>query len=168
MAAPTYAQVAQGPPRQALPRSAEEIRRREAITRDKRAAEAPQAAGASRAVPRAQAPSPAMSDLQAGQAVPRPAIDSPVLDTEMVEEDRLAWQQLATGPHLRQSPDEDHPMLGDTDDVTGDDWESLDAEDFLMGEADPNHPVPTSGLGSPQQVETTFVNRQTDISAAHR
>ena len=70
MAAPTYAQVAQGPPRQALPRSAEEIRRWQEITRDKRAAVAPQAAGASRAAPRAQAPSPATSDLQAGQAVP--------------------------------------------------------------------------------------------------
>ena len=33
MAAPTYAQVAQGPPSQALPRSAEETRRRQEITR---------------------------------------------------------------------------------------------------------------------------------------
>ena len=67
-----------------------------------------------------------------------PTTDSPVLDTEMVEEDRLAWQKLATGPHMRRAPDGDHPMLGDNDDVTGDDWEALDAEDFLMGEADPN------------------------------
>ena len=49
-----------------------------------------------------------------------PTTDSPVLDMEMVEEDRLAWQQLATGPQLRRTPDEDHPMLGEID-VTGDD-----------------------------------------------
>ena len=122
MAAPTYAQVAQGPPSQALSRSTEETHRRQEITRSKRAAEAPQAVGASRTAPRAQAPSSAMSGLQAGQAVPGtlhlsadlrryvsrlvqqymskrigtlvnagPATDSPVLDTEMVEEDRLAW-----------------------------------------------------------------------------
>ena len=59
-------------------------------------------------------------------------------------------------------------MLGDNDDVTGDDWECLDAEDFLMGEADPNHPVPTDRLGPSQQVETTSVNRQTDASATQR
>ena len=143
MVTPTYAQVAQGPPRQALPRSAEETRRRQEITHGKRAAEAPQAAGASRVAPRAHAPSSAMGDLQAGQTVPgtsplsadlrryvsrlvqqymakrigtlvnaRPATDSPVLDMEMVEEDRLAWQQLATGPHLRRAPDEDQPNAG--------------------------------------------------------
>ena len=56
-----------------------------------------------------------------------------------MEEDRLAWQQVATG--MRRSPDEDHPMLGGRGDDMGDDWESLDAEDLLMGEADPNNPA---------------------------
>ena len=37
-----------------------------------------------------------------------------------------------------------------------------------MGEADPNHPVPTGRLGPPQQVEIASVNRQTDTSAAQR
>ena len=64
----------------------------------------------------------------------------------MLEEDRLAWQQLATGARLRESPDEDHPMLGEID-TTGDDWESLDAEDFPMEEAEQT---------------TESVNRQTD------
>ena len=53
----------------------------------------------------------------------------------MLEEDRLAWQQLATDARLREPPDEDHPMLGEID-TTGDDWESLDQEDFLMEEAE--------------------------------
>ena len=53
----------------------------------------------------------------------------------MLEEDRLAWQQLATGAQLRESPDEDHPMLGEID-TTSDDWESLDAEDFPVEEAE--------------------------------
>ena len=53
----------------------------------------------------------------------------------MLEEDRLAWQQLATGAQLRESPDEDHPMLDEID-TTGDDWESLDPEDFPMEEAE--------------------------------
>ena len=104
-----------------------------------------------------------------------PTTDSPVLDTEMVEEDRLAWQQLATGPHLRRSPDGDHPMLGDNDDVTGDDWESLDAEDFLMGEADPKQNLPTDRQVPQtqpkqlvQQPETASVNRQTGPSATQR
>ena len=70
-----------------------------------------------------------------------PTTDSPVLDTKMMEEDRLAWQQLATG--MRRTPDGDHPMLGGNDDVTGDDWESLDAKDFLMEEADPKQALPT-------------------------
>ena len=65
-----------------------------------------------------------------------PTTDSPILDTDMLKEDRLAWQQLATGAQLRKSPDEDHPMLGDID-TTGNDWESLDAEDFPMEEAEP-------------------------------
>ena len=104
-------------------------------------------------------------------ATDEPATDSPVLDTDMLEEDRLAWQQLATG--MRRTPDGDHPMLGDNDDVTGDDWESLDAEDFLMGEADPNHPMPTDRQAPPQQPrqlvqqpKTTSVNRSTDPSVA--
>ena len=70
-----------------------------------------------------------------------PTTDSPVLDTDMLEEDQLAWQQLAAGMH--RTPDGDHPMLGDNDDVTSDDWESLDAEDFLMAEADPKQTLPT-------------------------
>ena len=174
MAPLTYAQVAQVPPRQALPCSVEETRHRQEITHGKRAAEAPQVAGAPRAAPRAQAPPSSVSDLQAGLDVPGtshlsadlhwyvsrwvqqymdkqtgtlvnagPTTDSPVLDMEMVEEDRLAWQQLATRAHLRRSPDGDHPMLGDNDDVTGDDWESLDAEDFLMGESHLKQNLPT-------------------------
>ena len=150
MAAPTYAQVAQGPPRQALLHSAEEIQHRQEITHDKRAAETPQAAGSSQAAPRAQAAPMSMRDLQtvpetAGMshlpddlhryvsllvrqyvdkrtgpmATDEPTTNSPVLDTDMLEEDRLAWQQLAMG--MRRTPDGDHPMLGDNDDVTGDD-----------------------------------------------
>ena len=66
-------------------------------------------------------------------------------------------------------------MLGDNDDVTGDDWASLDAEDFLMGEADPKQNLPTDRQVPPQQPrqlvqqpETASVNRQTDPSAAQR
>ena len=55
----------------------------------------------------------------------------------MVEEDRLAWQQLAMGAQLRRTPDGDRPMLDGNDDVTGDDWESLDAEDFPMEDVEP-------------------------------
>ena len=52
-------------------------------------------------------------------------------------------------------------MLGGNDDVTGDDWESLDAEDFLMGEANPNHPVPTDRQVSSQQPEIALsIDRQ--------
>ena len=51
-----------------------------------------------------------------------PTIDSPVLDTDVVEEDCLAWQQLATGAQLQRTLDGDYPMLGDNDDVTGDNW----------------------------------------------
>ena len=91
--------------------------------RDKWAVEAPQAAGAPCAAPRAQAPPITMSGLQPSPEVAGtshlsndlrtylsllvqqyvdkrpgqldtagPTTDSPVLDTEMVEEDRLAWQ----------------------------------------------------------------------------
>ena len=66
----------------------------------------------------------------------------------MVEEDRLAWQQLDTRPQLRRTPDEDQPMLGEID-FTGDDWESLDAEDFLMEEAEPKQNLPTDGQVQP-------------------
>ena len=64
-----------------------------------------------------------------------PTIESLALDTEMLEEDRLEWQQLATSAQLRESPEEDHPMLGEID-TTGDNWESLDAEDFPMEEVE--------------------------------
>ena len=72
-----------------------------------------------------------------------PTTDSLVLDTDMVEEDRLAWQQLATGAQLRRTPNGDHPMLGDNDDVTGDDWESLDAKDFPMEDVEPKQNLST-------------------------
>ena len=71
-----------------------------------------------------------------------PTTNSPILDTDMLEEDRLAWQQLATGAQLQKTPDEDHPMLGDID-TTGDDLESLDAEDFPMMEAEPKQDLST-------------------------
>ena len=70
MAPPTYAQMAQVPPRQALPCSAEEVRRRQEITCNKRATDVPQAADAPRVAPRAQAPSITMNDLQPGPEVP--------------------------------------------------------------------------------------------------
>ena len=47
---------------------------------------------------------------------------------------------------MRQSPDEDHPMLGGRGDDMGDDWDSLEVEDFLMGEADPDNPVAMASL----------------------
>ena len=53
MVAPTYSQVAQGPPRQALLHGAEETRRWQEIMHGKRAAEAPPAAGAPHATSRA-------------------------------------------------------------------------------------------------------------------
>ena len=52
-------------------------------------------------------------------------------------------------------------MLGGRDDVVGDDWESLDAEDFLMGEVDPNNPV---AMASTRQV----VSQQPDYPSANR
>ena len=78
-----------------------------------------------------------------------PTTNNPILYTDMLKEDRLAWQQLAAG--MRRTLDGDHPMLGDNDDVTGDDWESLDAEDFLMAEADPKQTLPTDRQVPPQQ-----------------
>ena len=109
-----------------------------------------------------------MEKRPASRDVSRPATDSPVLDVDMMEEDRLAWQQIAAG--MRKSPDGDHPMLGDQDDVTGDDWESLDNEDFLMGEADPDHPVDTAAQRQVlmQQPDLTSANRQADAPAAQR
>ena len=102
-----------------------------------------------------------------------PTTNSLVLDIDMLEEDQLAWQQLATG--MRRTPDGDHPMLGADDVVTSDEWESLDAEDFLMAEADPNQTLPTDRQVPPQQPrqlvqqpKTASVNRQTDPSAAQR
>ena len=97
---------------------------------------------------------------------PGQATGSPVLDDAAIEEDRLAWQQIATD--MRRSPDEDHPMLGGKDDVAGDDWESLDAEDFLMGEADPNNPVDIASTRQvvSQQPDYASVNRQADAPAA--
>ena len=66
-------------------------------------------------------------------------------------------------------------MLGGNDDVTGDDLESLDAEDFLMEEADPKQNLPTDRqVPQPQprplvqQPETASVNKSTDPSAAQR
>ena len=88
-----------------------------------------------------------------------PATDSPVLDDKAMEEDRLVWQQVATG--MRRSLDEDHPILGGRGDDMGDDWESLDAEDLLMGEADPNNPadMATTRQVVSQQPNFAFVNR---------
>ena len=77
-----------------------------------------------------------------------PTTDSPVLDNDVLEEDWLAWQQLAAG--MRRTPNGGHPMLGADDDVTGDDWESLDVEDFLMAEADPKQTLPTDRKVPPQ------------------
>ena len=95
-----------------------------------------------------------------------PATDNPVLDDAAMEEDRLAWQQIAT--EMRRSPDKDHPMLGGRDDVAGDDWESLDAEDFLMGKADPNNPVDIVSTRQvvSQQPDYASVNKQADAPAA--
>ena len=95
-----------------------------------------------------------------------PATDSPILDDAAMEEDRLAWQQIAM--EMRRSLDEDHPMLGGRDDVAGDDWESLDAEDFLMGEADPNNPVDIASTRQvvSQQPDYASVNRQAEAPAA--
>ena len=65
-------------------------------------------------------------------------------------------------------------MLGDID-TTGDDWESLDAEDFPMEEAEPKQDLsidrqiqqPEQGQ-SIQQPQTKSVNRQTDPPAVQR
>ena len=171
--APQQAAVHQAAPRQVVLCSAEEMRHRQEITQGKQAADVPQAAGALRVAPRAQAPPILMSDLQTGPEIvgmsrlsddlyryvsllvrqyvdkrPGPTTGSPVLDTDMLEEDRLVWQQLAAG--MRRTPDGDHPMLGGNDDVTGDDWESLDAEDFPMEEANPKQTLPIDRQVPPQ------------------
>ena len=199
MAAPTYAQVAQMPPRRSIAQSVEDVRRRQEITHDKRVADAPRAADAPRVAPRAQGPSTPSSDLQSGPKIPSTSnlsdnlrrdvsllvrqyvdklpgdfresdltTDSPVLDTEMLEEDRLAWQQLATGARLRESLHEDHPMLSEID-TTGDDWESLDAEDFPMEEAEQQQNLSIDRqINQPRQRQIESVNRQTDPSAGQR
>ena len=113
MAAPTYAQVAQMPPRQSAERSVEDVRRRQDITLGKRAADA------LRVAPRAQEPSIPLDNLQTGlepsgtsnlsadlrryvgllvrQHLKRqpedfrasgPTTESPTLDTEM----RIVWR----------------------------------------------------------------------------
>ena len=83
-----------------------------------------------------------------------------------MEEDRLAWQQVAA--RMRQSPDEDHPMLGGRGDDMGDDWDSLDVEDFLMGEADPDNPVTMASARKEiqQQPDLASADRQADAPAA--
>ena len=164
------------------------------ITQGKRLADVPRAAGATGAAPAPSNPlggqqiGPDMAgtshfseDLRryvsllvrqyVGNARPPmdrtgPATDSPVLDDAAMEEDRLAWQQIAT--KMRKAPDEDHPMLGGRGDVEGDDWESLDAEDFLMGEADPNNPVDIASTRQvvSQQPDYASGNRQADAPAA--
>ena len=75
-------------------------------------------------------------------------------------------QQVAAG--LRQSPDEDHPMLGERGDVTGDDWDSLNAEDFLMGEADPDNPAAMAETRQEirQQPDLASANRQAEPQTA--
>ena len=196
MAPPTYAQVAQMPLCQALQCSVEETRRRQEIMCDKRAADAPHAADAPRAAPRAQGPSISISDLQPGPEVPStshllddllryvsllvrqyvekrsgdlrkpgPTTDSPIPDTDMLEEDRLAWQQLAIGAQIRKTPNEDHLMLGDID-TTGNDMESLDVEDFPMEEVEPKQDLSIDRQILQPQIES--VSRQTDPSTRRR
>ena len=77
-----------------------------------------------------------------------------------MEEDRLAWQQLAA--RMCHSPDKDHPMLGGRGDDAGDDWDSLEVEDFLMGEADPDNPVAMAFVRQEIQQQPDFasVDRQ--------
>ena len=59
-------------------------------------------------------------------------------------------------------------MLGEID-TTGDDWESLDAEDFPMEEAEQKQNLPTNRqINQPRQRQTESVNRQTDPSAGQR
>ena len=192
-AAPRSAALRQSAPLQTAPRSVEEMQRRRDITQGKRPADVPKAA------PRAQTPLTPRSGLQTGpdvagtshlsadlrryvdqlvqqymakrpapRDVTRLATNSPDLDVDMMEEDRLAWQQIAAG--MRKSPDGDHPILGDQDDVTGDDWESLDNEDLLMDEADPNRLGDTAGKRQVimQQPDLTSANRQADAPAAQR
>ena len=69
---------------------------------------------------------------------------------------------------MRQSPDEDHPMLGGRGDDAGDDWDSLEVEDFLMGEADPNNPAAMASTRQEimQHPDLASVGRQTDVPTA--
>ena len=62
---------------------------------------------------------------------------------------------------MRRSLDEDHPMLGGRGDVTGDDWDSLEVEDFLMGEANPDNPV---AMASVRQE----IQQQPDLASVDR
>ena len=151
MAPPACAQVAQMPPnqavpqqvapRQAAPRSVEMTRRRHEITQGKRAALVPQAAGASRTAPRAQAAPILMSDLQTGpesagmshlpddlrryvslllrQYVdkrPRPmATDGPTTDSPVLDTDMLEEDRLAwqqLAAGMRRTPDGGPPNAG--------------------------------------------------------
>ena len=69
---------------------------------------------------------------------------------------------------MRQSPDEDHPMLGGRGDDAGDDWDSLEAEDFLMGEADPNNPAAMASTRQEimQHPDLASADRQADVPTA--
>ena len=181
-------------PLQIMPRTAEEMRRRQDIRQGKRPADVPRAAGVPQAAQRAQTPLHPLGGLQIGpdmagtshfsedlrryvsllvrqyveqhptpQDIAGQATDSLGLDAEAMEEDRLAWQQVAAG--MRQSPDEDHPMLGGRGDDAGDDWDSLEVEDFLMGEADPDHPVAMATVRQEiqQQPDLAFADRQAEV-----
>ena len=52
-------------------------------------------------------------------------------------------------------------MLGGRGDVTGDDWDSLEVEDFLMGEANPDNPV---AMASVRQE----IQQQPDLASVDR
>ena len=59
-------------------------------------------------------------------------------------------------------------MLGGRGDVTGDDWDSLEVEDFLMGEADPDNPVAMASVRQEiqQQPDLASADRQADAPTA--
>ena len=127
MAAPAYAQVAQMPPRRLTKRSIEDVRRRQEIMRGKRATDAPRVAPRVQepSIPLSdlqlglELPGTSNTTADLCKCVgllvrqylkrgpedfiaPGPTTESPALDTEMLEEDRLAWQQLATSARLRE------------------------------------------------------------------
>ena len=147
---PHQAAPQQAAAHQAAPRTTEETQRRQEITQDKWVADIPPTAPRAQAPPNLKSGLQAGPEIAGTShlsddlhryvsllvrhyvdkrprpmAIAGPTIDSPVLDTDMLEEDWLAWQQLAAG--TRKTPDGDHPMLGGDDDVIGDDWESLDS-----------------------------------------